>query len=141
MNNSSRDKKQDNVVGLRPGLGPANPMLPYWPYYSGDMQKRVSDMNATEIGAFIMLLSYHWDHGSLPPEKDIPRVAHLDGGAKAWRAISERVLGRLPEALAFLNTHKAGVRSTSDKRSAAARVRWERERDRAARAMRDSGTT
>lgn len=80
-------------------------------------------MNATEVGTYMLLLMFHWNHGQLPDEKDMPQVARVN--AKTWRCMSAKILGRVQQDAAALDAQKAKVRETSKKRTAAAQARWE----------------
>jgi len=57
--------------------------LPWFKFYVGDVLKRTMDMNAMEVGAYLLLLMYHWNHSCLPAESDVARVAGAGAGPRS----------------------------------------------------------
>jgi uncharacterized protein YdaU (DUF1376 family) len=96
--------------------------LPWFQFYVGDVYRRIEDMNTTEIGAYLLLLMYHWNHSCLPAEGDMARVARLD--AKRWNAMKQKVLSRVRHDVSFLDEQKAKAKAKSEKARKAAHAKW-----------------
>jgi hypothetical protein len=96
--------------------------LPWFRFYVGDVLRRTEDMNATQVGAYLLLLMYHWNHSCLPDENDLPRVARVDG--KAWRTMKDKVLTRVRQDVAILDEQKSKAVAKSKKAQNSANARW-----------------
>ena len=68
---------------------------------------------------------FHWEHGVLPADKDMARVARVDG--KAWRAMKDKVVKRALEDATHLDVQKADTKTKSQKATHAAEARWRHE--------------
>lgn len=66
---------------------------PSFNFYPGDFVKSCVDMDASEIGAYIRLLCYQWEHGAIPNRAD--KLARICGMDKAdfddvWESLKDR---------------------------------------------------
>jgi uncharacterized protein YdaU (DUF1376 family) len=99
---------------------------PYFNFFVGDVAKRTMDMNATEFGAYMLLVMFYWEHGRLPAEEDAPLVTRLD--RKAWRRVSKKVLERASYEIPFLEDEKRRIADNIARGRKGAEARW-RKRD------------
>jgi uncharacterized protein YdaU (DUF1376 family) len=95
--------------------------FPWFKCYVRDILGKVEDMSTAEIGAYLMLLFYHWNHDCLPNEKDMARVVHAS--PKEWKSIRDKVLDRALRDVAFLDQQKEKARERSRKAKNAADAR------------------
>ena len=79
-------------------------------------------MDAMQIGAFVCLIQFYWNHSRLPDDSDMYRVARVD--KKHWNAMKEKIIGRVIQEVADLEAEKAKAIDKSRKRRAAAKTRW-----------------
>jgi uncharacterized protein YdaU (DUF1376 family) len=96
--------------------------LPWFKFYVGDVLRRTEDMNATQVGAYLLLLMFHWNHSRLPDDADMPRVARVD--LRSWKAMKNKVLDRVRQDLAVLDAQKSKASEISKKRKKAANTKW-----------------
>jgi hypothetical protein len=102
---------------------PVETQLPWFPFYVGDFLRRTMDMNATEAGAYIFLLTYYWEKDRLPAANDLARMARVE--VKAWRAMKKKVLSCVRKDIPVLDAQKAKGRKRQMKAKGAANARWD----------------
>src|SRR2546423_159816 len=105
----------------RNGQEPRRP-YPYFSFFVGDVAKRTMDMNATEFGAYMLLVMFYWEHGRLPADGDAPLVTRLD--RKTWRRISRKVLDRARYEIPFLDSEKVRIADNIARGRKGAEARW-----------------
>jgi len=96
---------------------------PYFPLYPSDLLGGTFAMSAAELGAYIRLLCYQWQGGSLP--NDPERLAQLGGHAFASAVASKFDKG--PDGMlrnARLEAEREKVTKKSAKASESAASRW-----------------
>lgn len=88
------DESVDGGGGGRPGSGnPRAGRRPAFQLYPADFlaDEKVALMTTTQVGAYSLLLFFHWREGSIPADPaDLARLARMKTGA-AWRTVWRRL--------------------------------------------------
>jgi hypothetical protein len=126
--NTASIAHSNGASGISQRASPREPslvqtQLPWFQFYVGDVHRRIEDMNATEVGAYLLLLMFYWNHDCLPAENDLQFVARVTG--KPWRAMKDKVISRVRQDIPALDEQKAKGRARSRKAKGAAKGRWD----------------